>query len=797
MLGMRQAEYCDWITIDSNWGGENEICMLCEHFNVEIQVIMMGENATSLTYGETLQPARSGRIFLLYSGQHYDALVAHQSEQSGLKTILIFPAGMSEMSSLALACGIQVFENSNNALEEVDLMMCSRLQQNDIQAQTPPQPQSAPSRYFSKEYLHRCRDRVSVDLQSEQSATNDSGAMSAEDADMMKSLKLAAELTREELKNIQDSRLMPVVDPETTAGLGLEFKTSEGGLITVSSVLELSAANFAGIRAGDILLQFDDLRIDCLSDASYADIAKRCLGAYGSVVHLKFRRPANRYCGPSKLQLDYWVSLVREIKASKRAEVDHKVTGTADSAKTRTFRNHLIEPSRRTEASNAAIQNTPLTQQAQSDEFLQEARDFVSKSGGILEMNETISASLLAHALHKSTWRKVHVKLIPGCFLVIDKHLLGQSVVYANPLPDAAVDLQEMQIMNLQRRPLCANSQIRPSEFCFEIHLRAGTKCLAYSQQGLFEVEISRVCTFRAENARETNVWVKGINSYWSHSNHFSKDVGKRPTKSATLQHCKHLDMVQNHRHSDDSSVHYEMVDELGKMGFMQDQILVAQIELNMTSNRLNRSDVNAIIELLLGNSSQSQHLDSSPSSPSPLASDTRHQEPLVTTARIADVKWLMASVYRATEPDQAGEGDAVAMVVINDILQEHPNLMEEAVKAIKARCKDKNMNVQIIALDLLDKCMRNHGIQLQLHVMKKLLPRILKFADPTKRECGRLCQQKSAALIKNWASLYGGRMKDYDVAAVELSRAEEKYNAAVVKKNRGSVQQSAQTWWL
>jgi len=35
-------------------------------------------------------------------------------------------------------------------------------------------------------------------------------------------------------------------------------------------------------------------------------------------------------------------------QASKRAEVDHKVTGTADSAKTRTFRNHLIEPSRRT-----------------------------------------------------------------------------------------------------------------------------------------------------------------------------------------------------------------------------------------------------------------------------------------------------------------------------------------------------------------------------------------------------------------------------------------------------------------
>ena len=46
------------------------------------------------------------------------------------------------------------------------------------------------------------------------------------------------------------------------------------------------------------------------------------------------------------------------------------------------------------------------------------------------------------------------------------------------------------------------------------------------------------------------------------------------------------------------------------------------------------------------------------------------------------------------------------------------------------------------------------------VQVMKKLLPRIFRYADPTKRECGRLCQQKSAALIKNWASLYGGRMK-------------------------------------
>jgi len=48
---------------------------------------------------------------------------------------------------------------------------------------------------------------------------------------------------------------------------------------------------------------------------------------------------------------------------------------------------------------------------------------------------------------------------------------------------------------------------------------------------------------------------------------------------------------------------------------------------------------------------------------------------------------------------------------------QEHPNLMVEAVKAMKARCKDKNEKVQIISLDLLDQCMQSNGIQLQLHV--------------------------------------------------------------------------------
>ena len=57
-----------------NWGGENEICFLCEKFNVEIQVVMMGAASSALTYGQGAS-SRRGRIYLLYTGQHYDALV--------------------------------------------------------------------------------------------------------------------------------------------------------------------------------------------------------------------------------------------------------------------------------------------------------------------------------------------------------------------------------------------------------------------------------------------------------------------------------------------------------------------------------------------------------------------------------------------------------------------------------------------------------------------------------------------------------------------------------------------------
>mmetsp|Transcript_18177 Transcript_18177/g.28199 ORF Transcript_18177/g.28199 Transcript_18177/m.28199 type:complete len:671 (-) Transcript_18177:202-2214(-) len=71
---------------------------------------------------------------------------------------------------------------------------------------------------------------------------------------------------------------------------------------------------------------------------------------------------------------------------------------------------------------------------------------------------------------------------------------------------------------------------------------------------------------------------------------------------------------------------------------------------------------------------------------------------------------------------------------------------------------------------------MQSNGFQFQVHVMKKVLPRILKFAHPGKGNPTQV-QAKCSILIKRWGAEYGGdgRMKDYAEALKELTRAEEK----------------------
>ena len=71
MLGRPNAEYCTWIQNTFNWGGESEILILARKFGVEASVVSC-ESFTVMTYNEG---GANGRIYFLYTGQHYDPLV--------------------------------------------------------------------------------------------------------------------------------------------------------------------------------------------------------------------------------------------------------------------------------------------------------------------------------------------------------------------------------------------------------------------------------------------------------------------------------------------------------------------------------------------------------------------------------------------------------------------------------------------------------------------------------------------------------------------------------------------------
>jgi len=71
-LGRPVGEYAEWIMNPHHWGGESEIVVLSEHYKVEIAVVSC-EMMSSIVYGEG---APGGRIYILYTGSHYDPLVA-------------------------------------------------------------------------------------------------------------------------------------------------------------------------------------------------------------------------------------------------------------------------------------------------------------------------------------------------------------------------------------------------------------------------------------------------------------------------------------------------------------------------------------------------------------------------------------------------------------------------------------------------------------------------------------------------------------------------------------------------
>lgn len=145
--------------------------------------------------------------------------------------IRMFPAGVSEMCSLAVACGVTEFEKaSRNGVDTLAASMAHLEAQEAMpKAAAPVNAQSlAPTpgvgadcdHLWMQEYLQKCHAGLSADLQSVQSSTASAGEMSQEAKDLIQSLKLAAQLTKEDLKKVQDINTRPAFDPDASAGLG-------------------------------------------------------------------------------------------------------------------------------------------------------------------------------------------------------------------------------------------------------------------------------------------------------------------------------------------------------------------------------------------------------------------------------------------------------------------------------------------------------------------------------------------------------------------------------------------------
>ena len=72
VLGKPTEEYAEWIMNSDKWGGEIEMSILAKHLNVEIAAVDI-QTGKVYIYGEEYK--YFDRIYLLYDGIHYDAVV--------------------------------------------------------------------------------------------------------------------------------------------------------------------------------------------------------------------------------------------------------------------------------------------------------------------------------------------------------------------------------------------------------------------------------------------------------------------------------------------------------------------------------------------------------------------------------------------------------------------------------------------------------------------------------------------------------------------------------------------------
>eukprot|EP00931_Biecheleriopsis_adriatica_P034266 TRINITY_DN19806_c0_g1_i1.p1 TRINITY_DN19806_c0_g1~~TRINITY_DN19806_c0_g1_i1.p1 ORF type:complete len:271 (-),score=52.14 TRINITY_DN19806_c0_g1_i1:222-1034(-) len=104
LLGFDSVEeYAKWIRNDSHWGGESEVLVLANHYGIEVSVVCC-RSLNVMCYGAADEACKKGRVYLFYTGEHYDPLVATSSSSKKAEEhhLARFPQGDSSFEAASL-----------------------------------------------------------------------------------------------------------------------------------------------------------------------------------------------------------------------------------------------------------------------------------------------------------------------------------------------------------------------------------------------------------------------------------------------------------------------------------------------------------------------------------------------------------------------------------------------------------------------------------------------------------------------------------------------------------------------
>ena len=366
-------------------------------------------------------------------------------------------------------------------------------------------------------------------------------------------------------------------------------------VIVVKSWKENSAAHHAKIQRGDLLLQIDDKNVD--PNDSVVDV-KRCLGPYGSVVHLRLSTRATLY------QHCRDVALVREVIASSVPQEDL-----------------VVQQGRRGISSFRLLDFTAPQQRWQH--YPQHDIGLYSPSsdeeglrvGGYLEVQvsqKTSQKALLCKIpgrFGSGEWKRSWVHLTTDGRLLIDWSLPARQIAYATVsagLDPVGQEEQRNTAMCQRGRPVSLDAAALEEaslkslrSIC--VHLNTDTKTTAYSEWGpVAGVAVTETLLFATTDAQEASAWLQKINSCIVRKHQRSSANNGRETK--TFDHYAQYQRVFESIKACKDTRYLISNQGLQSMGFLQEEIDRAQHALGSSKSRKHFRKKSAMCSLNVAN---------------------------------------------------------------------------------------------------------------------------------------------------------------------------------------------------